>query len=81
VNAPFTMTRSQQRIEQLLALKRPLMAEEQDDLYKALHADYMWHWRQERAAKARRAAGRFVADEVRKEELRLLESVQREAGR
>jgi hypothetical protein len=45
MNAPFTPTRSQQRLEELIALRRPLTPVEQDELYRALHADYMRKWR------------------------------------
>lgn len=44
-------TRAEQTIEHLLSLKRPLEEDEQDALYKALHADYMRKWRAHRAAK------------------------------
>ena len=38
-------TRAQQRLEHLLSLKRPLEPDEQDELYRSLHADYMRKWR------------------------------------
>jgi class 3 adenylate cyclase len=44
-NYQVALTRSQQRIKHLIALKRPLTVEESEDLYRALHADYMRKWR------------------------------------
>lgn len=41
MNCETTLTRSQQRMAQLIALKRPLTDAESDELYRALHADYM----------------------------------------
>jgi hypothetical protein len=45
VNCETTFTRSQQRIAQLINIGRPLTDEESDELYRALHADYMRKWR------------------------------------
>lgn len=67
-----TKTRSEQRIEQLINCGRPLTDEESDELYRALHADYMRKWRQEKARRMERAAGRFIQAESRKHELELL---------
>lgn len=72
MNYETTLTRSQQRIKQLIALKRPLTEEESDELYRALHADYMRKWRAEKARRLQRKAGRFVQTEARKHELELL---------
>lgn len=70
---PFLLkTKAEQRIEQLINCGRPLTDEESDELYRALHADYMRKWRAERAKRARREAGRFVQTEARKHELELL---------
>jgi hypothetical protein len=44
----MTMTRSEQRLAELEALKRPLTEEEAVDLRKCLHAIYMQQWRAER---------------------------------
>lgn len=72
MNYETTLTRSQQRIKQLIALKRPLTEEESDELYRALHADYMRKWRAEKAKRLQRKAGCFVQTEARKHELELL---------
>jgi hypothetical protein len=45
MNCETTFTRSQQRIAQLINIGRPLTDEESDELYRALHADYMRKWR------------------------------------
>ena len=42
-------TRSELRIAELINCGRPLTDEESDDLYRALHADYMRQWRLARA--------------------------------
>lgn len=46
-------TRSEQRIEQLINIGRPLTDEESDELYRALHADYMRKWRIDQARRKR----------------------------
>lgn len=71
-------TRAEQRIHHLINIGRPLTEEESDELYRALHADYMRKWRQARAAAAVREIGPFIANQVRKEERRLLERVRQE---
>jgi hypothetical protein len=58
MNIHATKTRSEQRIEQLINIGRPLSELEAEELYRALHADYMRKWR---AAKAHAAALRFKA--------------------
>jgi hypothetical protein len=68
----IALTRSQQRLEELINAGRPLTEPEQDELYRALHADYMRKWRGAKAAEIRRVAGRFVADEARKHKLELM---------
>lgn len=78
MNYETTLTRSQQRIQQLVALKRPLTEEESDELYRALHADYMRKWRIERAKQVEREAGRFIQTESRKHELELLKRARSE---
>lgn len=40
-----TLTRSQLRLGELINIGRPLTEDEQDELYRALHADYMRKWR------------------------------------
>lgn len=72
MNCETTLTRSEQRIKQLIALKRPLTERESEELYRALHADYMRKWRVEKAKQIEREAGRFVQTESRKHELELL---------
>jgi DNA-binding Lrp family transcriptional regulator len=72
MNCETTFTRSQQRIAQLINIGRPLTEEESDELYRALHADYMRKWRAEKAKQLQREAGRFVQAESRKHELQLL---------
>jgi adenylate kinase len=72
MNVHTTLTRSQQRIDQLINCGRPLTEEESDELYRALHADYMRKWRIEKAKQLQRIAGRFVESETRKHELQLL---------
>jgi hypothetical protein len=42
-------TRSEQRLEQLEAIRRPLTKREGDDLRRCLHAIYMRNWRLERS--------------------------------
>lgn len=42
---PVLKTKSEQRIEHLINIGRPLTDEESDELYRALHADYMRKWR------------------------------------
>jgi adenylate kinase len=72
MNCETTFTRSQQRIAQLINIGRPLTEDESDELYRALHADYMRKWRAEKAKQLQREAGRFVQAESRKHELQLL---------
>lgn len=79
MNCETTLTRSQQRIEQLINCGRPLTEAESDELYRALHADYMRKWRAEKARKAERALGRFATDQARKRERTLLKRVRAEA--
>lgn len=81
MNTEVTKTRSEQRIEQLINCGRPLTEEESNELYRALHADYMRKWRAEKARRARRAAGRFVQAETRKHELVLLAGLRAELPR
>lgn len=47
-------TKAEQRIEQLVNAGRPLTDAESDDLYRALHADYVRKWKKARAEKAER---------------------------
>lgn len=54
MNREATKTRSEQRIEQLINCGRPLSDQESDELYRALHADYMRKWRLARAASEHR---------------------------
>lgn len=70
--ADTTKTRSEQRIEQLINVGRPLTDKESDELYRALHADYMRKWRADKAKRLQRQAGRFIQSEARKHELELL---------
>jgi adenylate kinase len=79
VNVHATLTRSQQRIAQLINAGRPLTEEESEELYRALHADYMRKWRAEKAKKLEREAGRFIQAESRKHELQLLMLARAEA--
>lgn len=72
MNIQATKTRSEQRIEQLINCGRPLTDQESDELYRALHADYMRKWRMEKARRLQRQAGRFIQSESRKHELELL---------
>lgn len=73
MNFEATKTRSEQRIAQLIAVTdRPLTEGESDELYRALHADYMRKWRIEKAKRLERQAGRFIQSESRKHELELL---------
>ena len=72
MNIETTQTRSQQRIQQLINIGRPLTEEESDELYRALHADYMRKWRAERAKILQRQAGQYIERESRKHELELL---------
>lgn len=51
---PPLKTKAEQRIAWLINVGRPLTPEESDELYRALHADYMRKWRQERARRAER---------------------------
>lgn len=67
-------TKSEQIIEQMVNAGRPLTDEESDDLYRALHADYMHKWRKARATRAaERETGRFALSEHRRAELCILE--------
>lgn len=81
MNLALTKTRSEQRIEQLINAGRPLTDHESDELYRALHADYMRKWRARRAEAMERAAGRFAMTEERKYEQALLPKVQAELYR
>jgi hypothetical protein len=49
VNYQVALTPSQQRLVDLINIGRPLTNEESDELYRALHADYMRKWRAEKA--------------------------------
>lgn len=66
-------TRSEQRLEQLKALRRPLTEAEQGELYRALHAVYMRDWRRHQISRYPELG------QDRNEELRLLAKVRREA--
>lgn len=74
-----TKTRAQQRIEQLINIGRPLTDPESDELYRALHADYMRQWRAQRAKAIARAAGWFLNEQARDQEKKLLARVREEA--
>lgn len=83
MNRETTKTRSEQRIEQLINCGRPLTDDESDELYRALHADYMRKWRQARAdADARREEAARRTHDIMRSEMRrndgLLEVVRRE---
>lgn len=62
MNYQSTQTRSQQRIHQLINIGRPLTDEESDELYRALHADYMRKWRLARLENE--SAGRDLKNSV-----------------
>jgi hypothetical protein len=47
--ATVLKSRSEQRLEQLEALERPLTEDEGDEIRKCLHAIYMSRWRAEKA--------------------------------
>jgi adenylate kinase len=78
MNMHATLTRSQQRIAQLINIGRSLTEEESEELYRALHADYMRKWRAAKAKQLKREAGRFIQAESRKCELALLTRVRAE---
>jgi hypothetical protein len=80
MNIQATKTRSEQRIEQLINAGRPLTDEESEELYRALHADYMCKWRAARA-KAERRRYDLMASEPDQARMRLLESMRAEAAR
>jgi hypothetical protein len=67
VTAPVFKTRSEQRLEWLESLGRPLTDKESDELRKALHAVYCTANKREKLA------------QHRNEELKLLRRVRREA--
>lgn len=69
---------AEQRIAHYLGLNRPLTDEKSNDLYRALHADYMRKWRQLRAEQAERDAGRFMLSEERRRDQATLQRVQSE---
>lgn len=71
-------TKAEQCIEQLINCGRPLTDEESDELYRALHADYMRLWRIDKAKRLEQEAGRSVQTESRKHELELLERARAE---
>lgn len=73
--------RSEQRIKHLVNLDRALTEEESDELYRALHADYMRKWRQHRAQQMQREMGRFAAERSLEERKRLLAEMRRELWR
>jgi hypothetical protein len=78
MNMHATLTRSEQRIAQLINIGRPLNEEESEELYRALHADYMRKWRAERARldKARRE---LIGCEPERVRVRLLARMREEA--
>lgn len=76
MNIHTTKTRSEQRIEQLINIGRPLTEEESDELYRALHADYMRKWR---LARAENEATRADLGMSRIAEMDLLERLRTEA--
>jgi hypothetical protein len=78
MNRELTKTRSQQRIEQLINAGRPLTDEESDELYRALHADYMRKWRAAKAEAIARRASYHVEIEARQHERELLERLRDE---
>lgn len=51
----ITKTRSEQIIDQLVNIGRPLSDEESDALYRALHADYVRKWKAARKQNERSA--------------------------
>lgn len=73
-----TKTRSEQRIEQLINIGRPLTDEESEELYRALHADYMRKWRTEKAKVEMRHLD-LAASEPKEARLHLLETMRQEA--
>lgn len=79
MNFQTTQTRSQQRIAQLINAGRPLTEEESEELYRALHADYMRKWR---AARAKLESNRrdLMFSEPERARVRLLETLRAEAA-
>lgn len=65
-----------ERIKHLVGLSRPLTDDEQAELYRALHANYMREWR---AARIEREANAETLEKDRQENTQTLARVQREA--
>lgn len=78
MNIHVTKTRSEQRIDQLVNAGRPLTDEESEELYRALHADYMHKWRAARARSDRRARDLTLSEPLLNQQ-RLLEKLREEA--
>lgn len=78
MNVEVTLTRSQQRMRDLINADHPLSDGERDELYRCLHADYMRKWRAAKAAEIEKEAISLVERETRKHEELLLERVRLE---
>jgi hypothetical protein len=79
MNMEVTLTRAEQRIAQLINIGRPLTEEESDELYRALHADYMRKWRFEKAKILAARSGQICSSGIQKHELELLKRTRAEA--
>ena len=72
------LTKSEQRLKWLEGLRRPLTKDEQDELYRCLHAIYV---REKRIAKLQGEARDIALDAHKRETGALLDKVEREALR
>jgi hypothetical protein len=79
VNVQTTQTRSQQRIDQLINAGRPLTDDESEELYRALHADYMRKWRAAKV-KADQRSRDLLGCEPLRVRMRLLETLRGESA-
>ena len=70
------LTKSEQRLRWFDSLTRPLTEDEQEEYYRALHANYMREWR---AARVEREANAETLEKDKRENAQTLERVQKEA--
>ena len=70
------LTKSEQRLQWFDSLTRPLTEDEQNEYYRALHANYMRAWR---AARIEREANAETLEKDKRENAHTLERVQKEA--
>lgn len=79
MSSPSFKTRSEQKLEWLESLDRPLTDEESNELHRALHAVYCRNLKLQRAARIEREVRDQVLTQFDKENAIILRRMEREA--